>query len=1077
MLATILALCLPLLQPPAEVAPTPRPVKPEAKKELPVGAFRFRSVGPAVTSGRVVGLAVHPQKPNTYYVAVACGGVWKTVNNGTTWTPVFDEQGSYSIGTVTLDPSNPETVWVGSGENNSQRSVAYGDGVYKSTDGGNTWANVGLKASEHVAKIHIDPKDPLHVTVAAQGPLWSSGGERGLYQTRDGGKVWTKLLHIDDDTGVTDFVVDPAAPATILAASYQRRRHVWTLVNGGPGSGIHRTTDGGKTWTKVAAGLPTGDLGRIGLAAAPSDPKTVYAVVEANDKAGGIFKSTDGGATWAKQNPFDQQGQYYSHLVVDPHDKDRLYAMNVNIQVSDDGGKTLKSLGGQFKHVDNHTIWVNPADANHYRVGCDGGLYESTDRAATWAFKANLPVTQFYDAGVDQNPASGPFYHVYGGTQDNFTLGGPGKNRSVHGTMNSDWYVVQGGDGFHCTSDPTDPDTIYGEFQYGGLCRYDRRTGTRVEIQPLAAPGAKPLRWNWDSPMILSPHDPKRVYFAANLLFRSDDRGDNWKPVSPDLTRQLDRDRLKVFGKIQSPDAVSKHVSTSFYGNIVALTESPVKEGVLYAGTDDGLIQASPDGGQSWTKRDAFPGVPERTYVSKLVASRHTAGTVYAAFDNHKMGDFKPYLLKSTDGGTTWTSLAAGLPERGSVYCLAEDHVNADLLFIGTEFGLYVTTDGGKTWARMKNNLPTIQVKDLVIQRANNDLVVATFGRGFYVLDDYSPLRTLTVEAPAKPTLVGPKAALLYHTTAQFGGAGKAFLGAALYTGEAAAPGPTFTVRHGEVFKPKKQLRTDAEKAAVAAKKEIDYPKLEDLRAEAEEEAPSLVLTVADSTGEVVRRVAVPAGEGVHRITWDLHAAGFSTTDDLAGGGPLVTPGDYRVTLVKRANGTTTALTDAVAVTLTPDPLSPMKSADYADIAAFNKQHRALQRRLYATTTAAGELATKLDAVKVALDAAPKPDEPARKRVREVIERLKASRRTLTGDAFLAGRNENVPMSIGERVRAASGATDDAFARPTGTARQAATDAAKQLEDELVKLHAIQDDELPKLEAAAGVTAPGRLPK
>ncbi|MEO2089922.1 MAG: glycosyl hydrolase, partial [Gemmataceae bacterium] len=527
----------------------------------PVHAFHLRSIGPAVTSGRVAAFAVHPKDRSHFYAAVASGGVWKTTNGGTTWTPVFDTEGSYSVGAVTLDPQDANTVWVGSGENNSQRSVAYGDGVYRSTDGGKSWKNVGLKRSEHIARILVHPKNSDVVYVAAQGPLWGPGGDRGLFKTTNGGKSWERVLFVDDDTGVTDVVMDPRNPDVLVAASYQRRRHVWTLVNGGPGSGVHRTTDGGKTWTKITAGLPGVDLGRIGLAMAPSDPDTIYAQIEAAEKNGGIFRSTDSGKTWEKRNPFDSQAQYFCTPRVDPVNKDRLYVMNVVNQVSDDGGATLRALGEADKHVDSHDIWIDPADPKYYLCGCDGGVYESHDAGKTWVFKANLPVTQFYDVGVDQNPKSGPFYHVYGGTQDNYTLGGPVRTRSTNGIVNADWYVVQGGDGFHCKVDPDDPDTVYAEYQYAGIVRFNRKTGNRVDIRPIAGKGEPPLRWNWDSPFIISPHNSKRLYFAANKLFRTDDRGDSWTAVSPDLTRQLDRDRLKVFGKIQSPEAVAKNVS------------------------------------------------------------------------------------------------------------------------------------------------------------------------------------------------------------------------------------------------------------------------------------------------------------------------------------------------------------------------------------------------------------------------------------------------------------------------------------------------------------------------------------
>jgi photosystem II stability/assembly factor-like uncharacterized protein len=996
---------------------------------------------------------------------------------------VFDGEGSYSVGCVVLDPKNPNVVWVGTGENNSQRSVGYGDGVYRSTDAGRTWANVGLKASEHVGKIVIDPRDSDSVYVCAQGPLWSAGGDRGLYKTSDGGKSWAKLLETDENTGVTDLVPHATKPDVLLAATYQRRRHVWTIINGGPGSGVHRSTDGGKTWKKVGGGLPGGDLGRIGLAAAPTDPDTVYAIVEAPDKAGGLFRSTDGGVTWERRNPFDQQAQYYAHLVVDPADKNRVYVMNVNILVSDDGGKTLAPLGGASKHVDNHEIWVDPRQPSYYLVGCDGGVYESFDRGANWHFKSNLPVTQFYDVGVDQNPASGPFYHVYGGTQDNFTLGGPVRTRSRHGVTNADWYVVQGGDGFHCTVDPTDPNTVYGESQYGGLCRFDRRTGNRVEIQPQAKPGEPPLRWNWDSPLFVSPHAPKRLYFAANRVFRSDDRGDSWTAVSPDLTRQLDRNALPVMGKVWGPDAIFKNGSTSFYGNVVALAESPQREGLLYAGTDDGLVQVTEDAGKEWRKTDTFPGVPARTYVSKLVPSRHAAGTVYAAFDNHKNGDFKPYLLRSTDAGRTWTSVAGDLPERGTVYCLAEDHVNPHLLFCGTEFGLFATLDGGKKWVRMRNGLPTVQVKDLAVQRANDDLVVATFGRGFYVLDDYAPLRELTPAALAKPAhLCGVRDPVLYVPSAQYGGAGKAFQGASFYTADNPPFGATFTVHLKEVPKTLKQKRKEAEKKAEKEGKPVPYPSPEELRAEAEEEPPAVVLAIAHAGGETVRTLAVPTGEGVHRVTWDLKESGVTVGggDDDAGGGPLSMPGKYAATLATRTKGKLTPLAGPVEFAVKPDPLTPLAPADYEAIAAFGRKVKALQRAVAGANGAAGELATRLDAMRKALELTPKADEPAKAAVRAAIDKMRAIQRSLSGDRVLAARNENVPPSVTERAGYAASANADALAKPTATQQEQYAAASQQLAADVRALRELLEKDVPALErtleSLGAPWTPGRLP-
>jgi photosystem II stability/assembly factor-like uncharacterized protein len=1065
-------------------AADPAPKGEPAKTDVFAG-LRLRSLGPAVTSGRVVGFAVHPRNRGHYYVAVASGGVWKTTNAGTSWTPVFDNEGSFSIGCVVLDPKNPNVVWVGTGENNSQRSVGYGDGVYKSTDGGKTWKNMGLKTSEHVGKIVIDPRDSDTVYVAAQGPLWAAGGDRGLFKTTDGGRNWNKVLDISENTGVTDVVLDPRNPDVLVAAAYQRRRHVWTLINGGPESALYRSVDGGRHWDKLKSGLPEADMGRIGLAMAPSDPDVVYAIIEAADKKGGIFRSLDRGVTWEKRNDFDQQAQYYSHIVVDPKNRDRLYVMSVFIRVSDDGGKTLHRLGEKWKHVDNHEIWVDPNDTDYYLVGCDGGVYESFDRARTWHFKSNLPVTQFYDVAVDE---AGPFYHVYGGTQDNFTLGGPARTRSAHGILNSDWFVTQDGDGFHCKVDPKNPNIVYAEAQYGVLVRYDRRTGQRVGIQPQPGKGEPPLRWNWDSPLLISPHANTRLYFAANRLFRSDDRGDSWTPVSGDLTRQIERDKLAVMGKVWGPDAVAKSLSTSFYGNIVALAESPKKEGLLYAGTDDGLIQVTEDGGKTWRKVDKFPGVPERTYVSKLFASQHAAETVYAAFDNHKTGDFAPYLLKSTDAGKTWVSVTGDLPARGSVLAIAEDHVNPNLLFAGTEFALYFSADGGKKWQRLKGGLPTIQVKDLAIQRQMNDLVVGTFGRGFYVLDDYTPLRAVDVSRTAQ--LLPVRDALLYVQTEQFGLKGKAFLGESLFTADNPPFGAVFTYQLKDAIKMKKQQRQDAEKEAAKKGEVPPYPTREELRAEAEEEEPTILITVADADGKPMRTLTGPVTAGFHRVAWDLRDPSAtlpkprpSGEDDLFGDeerGPLVLPGKYRVSLAKRVGGVVTPLGETQEFRVVVEGAESLADADRKELSEFQRQVVRLQRSLSAALGTANDLTARLEQARKALDQAPAADAKTKDLVRRMIQQDRDILRALRGDAALRARNENTPTSIADRVSYVVESQRFALSKPTGTQREAYRIAGEELTQEIAKLRRLVEvdgKELDKAMDAAGAPwTPGRLP-
>ena len=1062
---------------------------PELWSSATFNGLKLRSIGPGMISGRISSIAVHPRDKSTWYIAAASGGVWKTVNAGMSWTPLFDEQGSYSIGTLVIDPKNPNVIWVGTGENNSQRSVSYGDGIYRSDDGGKSWKNMGLKSSEHIARILIDPKDSNVLYVASQGPLWGPGGDRGLFKTTDGGKTWKNVLSISENTGVTDVVMDPRNPDTLIAASYQRRRHVFTLINGGPESALYKTTDAGATWTKLKSGLPSEELGRIGLAISPVNPDVVYATIESIDKKGGIFRSTDLGGTWERRNETADQGQYYATLFADPKNVDRLYVMDVYLQVSDDGGRTLHNLGERFKHVDNHFIWVDPDDTRHYLVGCDGGLYESYDRAATWRFHSNLPISQFYDVAVDN---AAPFYHVYGGTQDNFSVGGPARTRSLHGITNADWFVTQGGDGFQSRVDPEDPDTVYAELQHGVLVRFDRRTGEAQGIQPQTAKGEPPLRWNWDSPIIISPHSHTRLYFAANRVFRSDDRGESWRAVSPDLSRQIDRNTLPVMGKVWGPDAVSKSVSTSFYGNLITLAESPKREGLLYAGSDDGLISVTENSGTDWRRVGTFPGVPERTYVGRVVASQHDPNTVYASFDNHKNADFKPYLLKSTDAGRSWTSIAGDLPANGPVLAIAEDHVSSQLLFAGTEFGLFFTIDGGKKWTRLKGGFPTIAVRDLAIQKRENDLVVGTFGRGIYVLDDYSPLRLLKPDMLEQDTLLLPvKDAPLYIQTRQYGLRGKAFQGEAFFAAENPPFGATFTYYLKDDIKTRMQRRRAAEKEAEKKKATIPYPNTEELRAEAEEEAPSILLTVSDSSGRAIRTISGPVTKGFHRVSWDLREPAPSlprprppeADDDLfreEPSGPLVMPGVYNVTLAERVAGVTTPVAQPQQFSVVVEGAATMNPQDRKALFEFQQKVTRLQRSVSGALDAANEARTRSDQMKRAIDQAPFVDRKLADQVRAADRKLNDILRALRGDVALRARNENTPESISERVFTIVSSQRLSLARPSQTAIQQYEIASQEFAEEQKKLRALLEGDLRDLEkaldAAGAPWTPGRVP-
>jgi photosystem II stability/assembly factor-like uncharacterized protein len=1044
-------------------------------QSIPADAFsglKARAIGPAVASGRVMSIAVDPSNTAIIYIGSASGGVWKTVNGGASWLPIFDTQGSFSIGWVTIDPKRPNIVWVGTGERNAQRSVAYGDGVYKSEDGGRSWTNSGLKTSEHIGRIVISPKDSDTVYVAAQGPLWAAGGERGLYKTTDGGKTWTQVLKISENTGVTDVAIDPRNPDVLVAAAYQRRRHFYTLIDGGPESAIHRSTDGGKTWKKITAGLPDEQLGRIGLAISPANPDILYANVEAANRKGGIYRSSDNGVTWERRTDYNAGAMYYGDVFADPVDVDRIYVPDVIFQVSDDGGKTLRSLGQRHMHVDNHIIWVDPDDPSHLLVGNDGGLYRSFDRAATWTFFSNLPLAQYYDVDADN---AAPFYNVYGGLQDNNSLGGPSRTRSEHGILNQDWFVTQDGDGFVSRVDPEDPNTIYASLQHGVITRFDKRSGERIGVQPQEDKGGVPLRWNWDAPFIISPHSHTRLYIGAQLLYRSDDRGSSWKAVSPDLTRQIDRNTLPVMGRVWGPDAVAKNTSTAIYGNISAIAESPKREGLLFVGTDDGLVQTSEDGGAHWRKLDRLPGVPGDAYIARIRASQHDAGTVYVAAENHQNGDFKPYLLESTDAGRSWKSIAGDLPERGSAYAIAEDPVDPNLLFAGTEFAAYWSKDRGQHWLKI-SGLPTIAVRDIAIQKRENDLVLATFGRGIYIVDDYSAVRQATTAALDKPAaLFATRDAVLFVPTQQYAMPGKGFQGEMFFQGDNPPYGAAFTYHLKDAIKTLKERRIDAEQAAEKAGRPIRYATPEELRAEASDEAPTMLLTVTSAAGTPIRVINGPVAKGLHRVTWDLRAPAHQLPpnrprgelDELFGDplvGPYVVPGEYIVSLSQRVGGAVTQVGGPVTFNVLLDPQGTQTLADHTARWQFQEKLEALRRDIGATLELAESTTSRLQAIVKALDATPAAPRTVHDRARELQRRLDAVLAALRGDRSLGSRSVPAPVAISERVNTISGELNRTLSRATGTHEQQYQIALELFGPQRAALRQIVDTDLPALE-------------
>jgi photosystem II stability/assembly factor-like uncharacterized protein len=1063
------------------------------KKKEPLSAptfagLKLRGIGPAFISGRVADLGVDPRHTGTYYVAVASGGLWKTINAGTTFEPIFDGEGSYSIGCVTVDPNDSLVVWVGTGENNSQRSVSYGDGVYKSVDGGHHWQNLGLKSSEHIARILVDPRNSEVVYVAAQGPLWAAGGDRGVYKTTDGGKSWKRALSISDDTGVTDLVMDPRNPDVLYAAAYQRRRHVWTLIDGGPESAIYKSRDGGATWQKLTNGLPKEQMGRIGLAVAPADPDVVFATIEAARGAGGFFRSADGGVNWEKRSStIATSPQYYQHVVADPKAVDRVYLLDTFNKVSDDGGKTFRLLGESAKHVDNHALWIDPANTDHLRATCDGGVYETWDRAATWEWKANLPLAQLYRADVDY---ALPFYNVYGGAQDNGSVAGPSRTFTVNGITNREWVATNGGDGFVSKADPEDANTIYVQSQYGGVVRHDRRTGVVIDIQPQPGLGEPALRYNWDSPLIISPFSHTRLYMGANRLFRSDDRGDSWRAISPDLTRQVDRNKLKVMGRVWGVDTVAKNASTSFYGNIVSLAESSKKEGLIYIGTDDGLIQVTEDDGAHWRKFERFAGVPDNAYVSNLTASRHDAGIVYAAWDNHKMGDFKPYLAKSADRGATWSSIAGNLPARGSVWGFAEDHVNRDLLFAGTEFGVYFTLDGGKKWIQLTGDMPTIAVRDIVIQRRENDLVLASYGRGFYILDDYSPLRTVDAKLLEQPAVLFPvKKAAMYVETTPLGGYGKGFFGHSFYAAPNPPYGAVFTYYLKDEIQDRKHRRREAEEKLEKAGKDVFYPSWDELRAEDREVPPVIEWTVTDDEGHVIRHGTGPVAAGMHRVAWDLRfpasipagTPSHPAAEDYEGPpkGPMAAPGTYKVSIAQRVDGVLTQLGQPQSFAVEPVEYQDVPAKDRAAQLAFEQKVARLQRAVLGAVKSAEEAEHRLDLIDKAVVDTPAADAALAAKAQELHRRLKDLYEKISGDKVIAEHNEPAPPAILQRLQTSIGWGN--MTAPTRTQQDAYRFAAQEFGPVLDGLRQLVEVDLKQLEdqleSAGAPWTPGRVPR
>lgn len=1041
----------------AQDSDEPKDEKPSVNSGL-VSPLKFRNLGPALMSGRIGDIAIDPTDRSTWYVAACSGGVWKTTNNGVTFRPIFDGYGSYSIGCLALDPNDRFTLWVGTGENNSQRSVGYGDGLYKSTDGGQSFKKVGLENSEHIGMIAVHPYDSDTVFVAAQGPLWKSGGDRGLYKTIDGGKTWSKVLDISEDTGVNEVHIDPSNPDIMYASSYQRRRHTWVLIDGGPESTIYKSKDGGETWAKASRGLPGGDKGRIGLDISPVNPEIVYAIVEAAGDQSGFYRSSNRGESWRRMsNSVSGSPQYYQEIVACPHKLDRVYMLDTYMRCSEDGGASFSPLGEADKHVDNHAIVIDPNDPEHLIIGCDGGVYETWDRGRTYDFKQNLPLTQFYKVAVSNDK---PFFYVYGGTQDNATQGGPSQTKNIHGIRNQDWFITVFGDGFDPAVDPEDPDTIYSQWQYGGLVRYNRKTGERVDIRPRESKDGPALRWNWDTALMISPHDSKRIYYGSQILFRSDDRGNNWEAVSEDLTKQIDRNKLKVMGRVWGVDTVAKNVSTSLYGTIVAVDESPLVEGLIYVGTDDGRIQVTEDGGETWRAVDKFGSleVPEFGYINDIEADLHDPDTVYVAVNNHKRGDFKPYIVKSTDRGKNWNLISSSLPERGSVYSLKQDHERKELMFCGTEFGCFFTIDGGEKWVQLKSGMPTIAIRDIEIQRDEDALVLASFGRGFFVLDDYSPLREITPDIGKENHFFAIKKGKMYRQVNPLGSGKRGFQGANYYEADNPEFGVAFTFYLKDSLKTKKSERQKKDRASSSAGKDTPYPSWEELKAEDREVAPRRWLTIRDADGAVVRKLSTSTSKGMVRTHWDFENAGFGNRSRAT-----VVPGIYTVEVNQMVDGEVTSVIEPVEFEIEPLNFGETAEVNRQEILDFTTEISKLSNAVSAASQMASEAGDHLNAIEQLTQSAAEVDPTLWKEVRELQVRLLDLQEKFSGDPTKGRRSESSMPGLQSRLRNAMFGAMGSTEGPTGTHRRQFEIAGEEYDALVGDLEQLVEKDVPKL--------------
>ena len=1033
--------------------------------------LKLRSIGPALMAGRIADIAIHPHDDNIWYIAVGSGNLWKTINAGVTWTPIFDDQGSYSTGAVTIDPNNPETVWLGTGENVGGRHVGYGDGIYRSDDGGQSWINTGLKDSEHISRIIVNPNNSQIIWVAVQGPLWSKGGERGVFKSEDGGKKWEQVLGDKEWVGATEIVMDPRDHNRLYAATWQRHRTIAAYMGGGPGTALYKSNDGGETWQKMTKGLPTSNMAKIGLAISSQNPDVLYAAIELDRKKGAVYRSTDRGATWEKRSNTVSGAtgpHYYQELYASPHKFDRLYLVDSRMRVSEDGGKTFRRMKEQNKHGDNHAIAFRSDDPDYLLVGTDGGLYESFDLEENWRFMENMPITQFYKVAVDD---AEPFYNIYGGTQDNSTQGGPSRTDNAQGIQNSDWRVVLDWDGHQPATEPGNPDIMYGQRQEGTLSRIDLTTGEVVDIVPQPGVDEDYERFNWDAPIFISPHSPTRLYFGSQRLWRSDNRGDSWKAVSDDLTRNEERFALPIMGRVQSWDNAWDVGAMSTYNTITSIAESPIKEGVIYIGTDDGLVQMTKDGGKNWEKIEvgSLPGVPATAYVNDIKADLFDANTAYIAFDNHKYGDYQPYLYKTTNGGKSWRSIKGNIPDRILVWRIVQDHVKPELLFVATEFGIYFSVNSGEVWTKLTGGVPVISFRDLAIQRRENDLVGASFGRSFYLFDDYTVLRAVSEkQMQEEATLFPVKKTWWYIPRSHLGFYGqKGDQGADHFVAPNPPHGAVFTYYLKDNYKTLKDVRQEKEKLLNERNRDVLFPGWDALEAERREEEAKIWISVEDYRGNVVRRVPGVAAKGFHRVAWDLRYPAPDAIElessseeplfDEPSGGFLAPPGTYTATLYKQVDGKVEKLSKTEQFEVVRLRKGALPGSRHADVADFWRKYEDAARSASALNLAFSNAKAKVKGMKLALANSTANAGDIDERLHDLRMEILSLESKVSGNQSKNEPGEKTKPTISDRLFSVSRGVGQSTYGPTETNRKSLEIAMDQLAETKRDLESAQE--------------------